>query len=336
MEFQYLGDSGLRVSRICLGTMNFGESTDKAEAKKIVNAARDAQINFVDTADAYHKGASEEILGALIAEDRDSWVLATKVGQQDGPPQRKMGLSRKWIMSAIDASLERLGTDYVDIYYMHHRDRDTPLGESVRAIGDVLASGKANYWGFSNHYGWEIAEMIRLCDQLGVAHPVAAQPMYNITWRLPENDYLPACAHFAIGVAPFSPLARGILTGTYQPDETPPEDSRAGRGDSSLLNRDFQKETFHAVEVIRQHTEKRGMTPTEFAVLWVLNSSTVSSVIAGPRTAEQLNEYVGALAHEFTAEDEALADSLVSTGHPAAPGLIWSRHPPMGRGARTG
>ncbi len=336
MEFQYLGNSGLRISRVCLGTMNFGESTDKATAKQVVNAAREAQVNFVDTADAYHKGASEKILGELIADDRADWVLATKVGQQDGPPHRKMGLSRKWVMAAIDDSLKRLRTDYVDIYYMHHRDRETPLHESVQAMGDVVASGKATYWGFSNHYGWEIAELIRLCDQIGVPHPVVAQPMYNITWRIPENDYLPACEHFGIGVAPFSPLGRGVLTGKYQPDAKPPADSRAGRGDSSLLNRDFQKQTFHAVEVIREHASKRGMTPTDFAVLWVLNNKTVSSVIAGPRTLEQWNAYIGTLEHSFTAEDEALVDGLVATGHPAAPGLIWNRHPPMGRKPRTG
>lgn len=336
MDFTYLGNSGLRVSRICLGTMNFGDSMDEATAAEIVDAAREAEVNFVDTADAYVGGASETILGKLTEKDRDSWVLATKVGQQDGKPQRKMGLSRKWIMEAIDKSLERLRTDYVDIYYMHHRDRDTPLRESVEAMGNVIASGKANYWGFSNYYGWEIGEIVRLCDLTGTPYPVVSQPMYNYAMRQPENDYLPACEHYGIGVAPFSPLGRGVLTGKYKADGPPPNDSRAARGDSSLLNRDFQKETFHAVDMIREHAAKRGMTPTDFAILWVLNNRIVSSVIAGPRTVEQWNDYIGALSHEFTAEDEALVDGLVSRGHPAAPGLIWNRHPPMGRKPRKG
>jgi aryl-alcohol dehydrogenase-like predicted oxidoreductase len=207
----------------------------------------------------------------------------------------------------------------------------TPLRESVQAMGDIVASGKANYWGFSNYYGWEIAEIIRLCDQTGTPHPVVAQPMYNLAMRMAENDYLPACEHFGVGVAPFSPLGRGVLTGKYRQGEAPPADSRAGRGDSSLLNRDFQKETFAAVDAIREHIANRGMTPTDFAVLWVLNNRIVSSVIAGPRTLEQWNAYIGVLQHSFTEEDEALVDSLVATGHPAAPGLNWSRHPPMGR-----
>ena len=179
-----------------------------------------------------------------------------------------------------------------------------------------------------------MAEIIRQCDQLGVPHPVVSQPMYNLAMRMPENDVLPACEYFGIGVAPFSPLARGVLTGKYDPAKPPPASSRAGRGDASLRNRDFQKETFAAVKKIRKHAAKRGMTPAEFAVLWVLNNRIVTSVIAGPRTITQWKAYIGALAHEFTPEDEALVDSLVAAGHPAAPGLNWMRHPPRGR--RTG
>jgi aryl-alcohol dehydrogenase-like predicted oxidoreductase len=214
---------------------------------------------------------------------------------------------------------------------MHHRDRDTPLIESVEAMRDIIASGKASYWGFSNHYGWEIGELIRLCDQTGTPRPVIAQPMYNIVMRMAENDYLPACAHYGIGVAPFSPLARGALSGKYREGAEPPAGSRAARGDNSLLTRDFSTQVFHVVEAIREHVAKRGMTPVDFAVLWVLNNRTVSSVIAGPRTLEQWNAYLGALKHTFTAEDEKFVDGLVAKGHPATPGLIWSRHPPMGR-----
>ncbi|MCB1743290.1 MAG: aldo/keto reductase, partial [Gammaproteobacteria bacterium] len=215
MEFRQLGNSGLRVSSICLGSMEFGASTDESDARRIVKLAREAQVNFIDTADAYAGGESEKLVGKLIEKDRDAWVLATKVGQQDGPPERKLGLSRKWMMRAIDASLQRLGTDYVDIYYMHHRDRQTPLVESIAAMGDIIRSGKANYWGFSNHYGWEIAEIVRLCEHTGTPRPVVSQPLYNLAMRMAENDHLPACQHFGIGVAPFSPLARGVLSGKY-------------------------------------------------------------------------------------------------------------------------
>jgi aryl-alcohol dehydrogenase-like predicted oxidoreductase len=331
MDYAYLGSSGLRVSRICLGTMDFGDGMDIDTATRVIDAAREAKVNFIDTADAYNGGKAETMLGKLLAKDRDQWVIATKVGQQDGPPHRKQGLSRRWMMQAIDASLTRLGTDYVDIYYMHHRDRDTPLIESVEAMRDIVASGKATYWGFSNHYGWEIGEIIRLCDKTGAPRPVIAQPMYNIAMRMAENDYLPACAHYGIGVAPFSPLARGALTGKYRQGVAPPAGSRAARGDASILNRDFSPQVFAVVEAVRAHAEKRGMTPADFAVAWVLANRTVTSVIAGPRTLEQWNAYLGALKHTLTAEDEAFVDGLVAKGHPATPGLIWNRHPPMGR-----
>jgi aryl-alcohol dehydrogenase-like predicted oxidoreductase len=198
-------------------------------------------------------------------------------------------------------------------------------------MGDIIASGKVSYWGFSNHYGWEIGEMVRLCDQLGVPRPVVAQPMYNLAMRMPENDYLPACKNYGIGVATFSPLARGILTGKYRMNEELPADSRAARGDASLLNRDFQPETFKLVDAIREHATARGMSPIDFAILWVLNNKTVSSVIGGPRTLEHWAAYLGALEHTFTSDDEALIDGLVRAGHPASPGLIWDRHPPLGR-----
>ncbi len=331
MEYRYLGKSGLRVSALCLGTMDFGAGMSEATAAEVLDLARAAKVNFIDTADAYNGGKAEEMLGRLLKADRAEWVLATKVGQQDGPPERKRGLSRKWIMEAIDASLKRLQTDYFDIYYMHHRDRATPLAESVAAMGDVVESGKATYWGFSNHHGWEVAEIMRLCDQLGVARPVVSQPMYNLAMRQPENDHLPACEYFELGVAPFSPLARGALTGKYVEGAAPPADSRGGRGDASVLNRDLTPEVYKVVAAIKAHIAGRGMTPAEFATLWVLNNRLVSSVITGPRTLEQWQSYLAALEHDFTAEDEALVDSLVASGHPASPGLIWSRHPPMGR-----
>jgi aryl-alcohol dehydrogenase-like predicted oxidoreductase len=335
MEFRYLGNSGLRVSTLCLGTMDFGSSMTDATAGKILDLARDNQVNFIDCADAYSDGKAETVLGKLLKKDRANWVLATKVGQQDGPPHRKRGLSRKWMMEGIDASLKRLATDYVDIYYMHHRDRDTPLIESVTAMRDIIASGKATYWGFSNHYGWEVAEIIRLCDKTGTPYPVVSQPMYNLVMRQPENDHLPACEYFGIGVAPFSPLARGALTGKYEQGKKPPANSRAGRGDASILSRDLKPEVYAVVDAIKKHIAKRGMSPAEFAVLWVLNNKTVTSVIAGPRTLQQWQSYIDALKHEFTAEDEAFVDSLVAIGHPAVPGFNWNRHPPMGRVPRT-
>ena len=335
MEYRIVGNSGLKVSQICLGVMNFGDTTDEKAAAAIIDHARKAGVNFIDTADAYAGGRSETIVGNLTKKDRGDWVIASKVGQSAGTPQRKKGLSRKWMMEAIDQSLKRLQTDYVDIYYMHHVDWETPLEESVAAMRDIIASGKALYWGFSNHRAWQVGELVRLCDTLGAPRPVIAQPMYNLAMRMVENDLLPACEYYEIGVVPFSPLARGVLTGKYDPKKKPPANSRAGRGDNSILNRDFRNETFKLVDRIRKRVEKRGMSPTQFAVNWVLNNQLVTSVIAGPRTLEQWKSYIGALDHDFTKADEALIDKYVASGHPSTPGYLDNRYPPTGRQPRT-
>ncbi|MBT3764249.1 MAG: aldo/keto reductase [Rhodospirillaceae bacterium] len=336
MEYRYLGNSGLRVSAISLGSMNFGATTSEATARQMVNFARDKGVNFIDSADAYVGGKAEVITGKLIKKDRADWVLATKVGQQDGPPERKMGLSKKWMMEAIDNSLTRLGTDYVDIYYMHHVDWATPLEESISAMGEIIASGKAQYWGFSNHRAWQIGELAHLCDRLGCPRPIIAQPLYNMVNRQVEADLLPACEYYGIGVTPYSALARGVLTGKYAFGKDAPSNSRAGRGDPSILSRDFQKESFQVVEKIKKYIAKRNMTPSDFAVNWLLNNQLVTSVIGGPRTMGHWRASVNAIKHDFTAEDEAFVNTLVAPGHPATPGHTWGRYPVQGRRAING
>lgn len=335
MDYRYLGNSGVRVSTISLGTMNFGATTSEASARGILSRAWDAGVNFVDCADAYSGGKAEEVLGKLIKKDRHKWVLATKVGAQDGPPNQKMGLSRKWILQAIDASLRRLQTDYVDIYYMHHVDWDTPLEESVRAIGDVIASGKARYWGFSNHRAWQVGELIRLCDETGTPRPIICQPLYNLLNRQAESDLLPACQMYGIGVVPYSPLARGVLTGKYSASGTQPTNSRAGRGDASILGRDLKAEAFDVVGALEQHLADRSMSTADYAMLWLMNNQLVTSVVAGPRTLGQWNAYLSCLKEEFMSEDEAFADSVVAPGHAATPGYTWPRYPVRGREAIT-
>jgi aryl-alcohol dehydrogenase-like predicted oxidoreductase len=333
MDYRYLGKSGVRVSTVSLGTMNFGATTTEAAARKMLDRGWEAGVNFIDCADAYNGGKAEEILGKLMKKERDKWVVATKVGQQDGPPHQKMGLSRRWIMDAIDASLRRLQTDHVDIYYMHHVDWDTPLEESVRAMGDVIASGKARYWGFSNHRAWQVGELVHLCDQTGTPRPIICQPLYNLLNRQPESDLLPACEYYGIGVVPYSPLARGVLTGKYKKSGKRPPNSRAGRGDASILGRDLKPEAFDVVAELERHVAKGSMSVADYAMLWVLNNALVTSVIAGPRTLGQWDDYLGCLKHDFSEEDEALADTLVSPGHPATPGYTWPRYPVRGRKA---
>ena len=333
MEYRRLGKSGLKVSPLCLGTMMFGDHTNEAEAGRIVSHAREAGVNFIDTADVYCKGESERITGKLIALDRDRWVLATKVANpmpgNDDPNRR--GTGRKWVTRAIEESLERLGTDYVDVYYIHRDPGEVPMEETVEAMGDLIASGKVLHWGVSNLRGWRIAECVRACRELGVPQPIVCQPYYNAMNRQPENDILPACAHYGIGVVPYSPLARGVLVGKYKPGEKPPEGTRAGRNDKRIMETEFRDESLVIAQKLKAHAEKKGMTAGDFAVNWVLANPIVTSVIGGPRTFEQWEGYVGSIGKKFDAEDEKLVDSLVRPGHPSTPGYNDPAYPMTGR-----
>ncbi len=331
MLYRRLGDSGLEVSELCLGTMMFGDRTDAATAQRIVASAFDAGVNFIDTADVYANGASETIVGPAIAANRRRWILATKVGNAMTQKPHDGGLSRRWMMQACEDSLKRLGTDYIDIYYLHKDDVETPLSESIEAIGDLIRSGKIRYFGISNYRGWRIAEVMATCDDLGVAHPVVCQPYYNAMNRQPENDILPACAHYGIGVVPYSPLARGVLVGKYKPGEPPPAGTRAGRNDKRIMETEFRDESLAIAQKLKAHAEKKGMTAGDFAFNWVRRNPIVTSVIAGPRTLEQWKSYLASLDRKFDDEDEALVDSLVHAGHPSTPGYNDPNYPLEGR-----
>ncbi len=334
MKHRPLGRSGIRVSPLCLGTMNFGGPTDEATARRIIARARDAGVNFIDTADVYTGGASERITGGAIKADRDAWVLATKVANVGAPEPNGGGLSRKWVMRAIDASLARLGTDYVDVYYLHKEDHATPLGETVHAMADLVRQGKIRYFGVSNYRSWRVAEICKLCDQLGIDRPVVSQPYYHALNRQPETEHLPACAHYGLGVVSYSPLARGILSAKYDPDAPPPADSRAGRQDRRMMQTEWRPESLAMAQQIAGHARERGATPTAFAVGWVLNNPLITGVIGGPRTEAQWDDYLAALEYRFTAEDEALIDGLVAPGHASTPGYNDPGYPIEGRPTR--
>lgn len=335
MEFRNLGRSGLKVSPICLGTMLFGGRTDEATAGRMVARAREAGVNFIDTADVYEKGKSEEIVGRILGKARPGWVLATKLCNAMGEGPNERGLSRKWIMDAAEASLRRLGTDYVDILYLHKEDHSTPLEETVSAVGELIRQGKTRYFGVSNHRGWRVAEIVRICERLGIDRPVVSQPYYNAFNRMPEVEHLPACDHYGLGVFPYSPVARGVLTGKYEPGKPPPADTRAGTNDTRIRQTEWREESLVLARKVRAHAEKRGMTATQFAVLWVLNNKFITGVIAGPRTPEQLEDYLAVFKHGFTKEDEALIDSMVVTGHSSTPGYNDPAYPIEGRPTRA-
>jgi len=334
MEYRNLGRSGLKVSPLCLGTMMFGGATDATTAERIIGSAREAGVNFIDTADQYNDGRSEEVTGRVIARERDRWVLASKVCNPMGSGPNERGLSRKWILQGVEGSLKRLGTDYLDVYYLHKEDHATPLEETVRAMGDLVRQGKIRHFGLSNFRSWRIAEICGIADRLGMARPVASQPYYNAMNRMPEVEQLPAAAYYGLGIVPYSPLARGVLSGKYKPDVPPPAGTRAGRQDKRMLQTEWRSESLHLAQQIKAHAEQRGITPGQFAVAWVLNNALVTAVIGGPRTPEQWEDYVKALAYAFTAEDEALIDRLVTTGHPSTPGFNDPAYPIEGRVVR--
>ena len=272
MEYRRLGASGLEVSPLCLGTMMFGDRTDAAEAGRIIDDAYAAGVNFIDTADVYANCASEKIVGAAIGANRRRWILATKVGNSITKKPHDGGLSRRWMLAACDDSLARLGTDYIDIYYLHKDDPDTPIAETVAAVGDLIRSGRVRYFGVSNYRGWRIAEVVSECEAQGVPLPVICQPYYNLLNRGPEVEILPACDYYGLGVAPYSPIARGVLTGKYASGAVP-EGSRVARKDNRILETEFHEASIAIAQKLAAHASKTGRTLTQFALARAVGQS---------------------------------------------------------------
>ena len=331
MRYRNLGKSPLSVSTLCLGTMMFGERTELGEARNIVAHAHEHGVNFIDTADVYSTGKSETMVGETLKAHRHEWILATKVGNKMSERPNESRYSRTWMARACEASLQRLATDAIDIYYLHRDFNGMDLEEPLRGLDQLLRAGKIRYWGLSNFRGWRIAEITRVAREMNMPGPVVCQPYYNLLNRQPENEVLPACAHFEIGVVPYSPIARGVLTGKYAPGTKPAEDSRAGRGDKRIMETEFRAESLEIAEKLNAHCKSTRRSLAHFATAWVLANKTVSSVIAGPRTLAQWQDYFGSLECVITPEDEALVDLLVSPGHPSSPGYNDSAYPLNGR-----
>jgi aryl-alcohol dehydrogenase-like predicted oxidoreductase len=327
MKYRHLGKSPLQVSELCLGTMMFADQTDRAEAQRIVAHAREQGVNFIDTADVYSVGKSETMVGELLKGQRHDWVLATKVGNKMSERPNEHHYSRTWMLRECEASLQRLGTDHADIYYLHRDFNGMDLEEPLRALDTLLRDGKIRAWGLSNFRGWRIAEAVHMARALNMPSPVVCQPYYNLLNRLPEVEVLEACHHHGIGVVPYSPIARGVLSGKYAPGSTPAQGTRAGRGDKRMLQTEFREESLAIAQTLKGHCEKKGVALSHFASAWVLANKAVSAVIAGPRTFEQWTDYFGALEVTIDAADEALVDSLVAPGHPSTPGYNDPAYP---------
>ena len=327
MQYRTLGKSNLQVSALCLGTMMFGDQTGQDEAAAIVADARAHGVNYIDTADVYTKGASETMLGNLLKGQRHDWVLATKLGNKISDRVNEGHYSGSWMLRELDNSLQRLQTDHVDILYMHRDVIGMDLEEPLRAIDAMLRAGKIRYWGVSNFRGWRIAEIMRIAGQLGMPGPTVCQPYYNLLNRMPEVEILPACNHYGIGVTSYSPVARGVLTGKYAPGQAPAEGTRAARGDKRMSETEFREESLVIAQTLKAHAQAKGITLAQFATAWVLAHRAVSSVIAGPRTLQQWQDYLPALDYTVAPDDEALVDSLVRPGHPSTPGFTDPAYP---------
>jgi aryl-alcohol dehydrogenase-like predicted oxidoreductase len=283
MRYRPLGHTGIHVSAVGLGGNQFGTTCNATQTAAIVHRALDLGVNFIDSADMYGEGASEETLGKALAGRWHEVVLASKTGAGDEPGK----LSRKRVAERLDASLRRLGSDHIDLYYLHFPDAATPLEETLRAMEDAVRAGKIRYVGISNHPAWQVAEAAGIARRNGWSPVAASQVRYNLLDRAPEAEMIPACAHLGVSLVPYSPLGSSFLTGKYAPDAPPPADSRFGRN-ARAGDRYMRPEHFASLGRYRAFAERRGHSVAELAVAWLLSQPVVCSVIAGATRPEQV------------------------------------------------
>ncbi len=317
MDYVRLGKTGLKVSRLCLGCMTYGSPKwrewilDEQASRPYFKQSLDLGINFFDTADVYSIGASEEVTGRALKEmaKRDQVVIATKVFSPMGKGANDRGLSRKHIMEAVDASLKRLGTDYIDLYQIHRFDHDTPMEETVEALNDVVKAGKALYIGASSMYAWQFMKMLGLQRANGLAEFVSMQPHYNLVYREEEREMFPLCLSEGIGVIPWSPLARGFLTGNRKQGDNPKkqgaanaETSRAGTDEFAHMLY-YQPQDFEIVERVTAIAKKHGKPNAQVALAWMLTKPAITSPIIGASKPHHLEDAAAALTLKLDAED---------------------------------
>jgi aryl-alcohol dehydrogenase-like predicted oxidoreductase len=289
MQYRNLGRSGLKVSEICLGTMTFGHTTDEREAAAIMDAAFDAGVNFFDCANTYAKGRSEEILGTLLKGRRHEAVIGTKVFNPTGPAPNDSGSSRLHIMRAVEDSLRRLQTDYIDVYYLHHTDEETPLDETLRALDDLVRDGKVRYIACSNFEAWRLMESIWISDTKGLERFTAYQPQYNLVVRDIETEILPVCNLKGVGVVVWGPIAGGFLSGKYQPGQRTAPGTRSEES-WVFMDRMFAPNADETLETLLRLSSETECLPTALAIRWVLEQQGVSSAIVGARTVDQFRK----------------------------------------------
>lgn len=309
-----MGRTGLKVSELCLGTMTFGVSADAAAAARMVDAALDAGVNFFDTANSYAGGESERLLGKALAGRREQAVVATKFFNPMGAGVNDSGTSRVHVMRAVEDSLRRLGTDWVDLYYVHHVDVETEPEEMLQAVDTLVRQGKVRYAACSNYEAWRLSEALWLSDRAGWARFECYQPQYSLVVRDIEPELLPLCAYKRLGVAVWAPLAGGFLSGSYRPGEQVRAGSRSAEG-WAYPRRFFAPTAADTLRLLLQRAPESGHTPAQVALRWTVERPGITSAIVGARDAAQLAENLGAAGWRLDAE---LAQALTAVSEPPA------------------
>jgi aryl-alcohol dehydrogenase-like predicted oxidoreductase len=311
MQYRNLGSSGLKVSAIGLGTNQFGGKVDQKTTKDIISAALEAGVNFVDTADIYQEGRSEEYIGLALGGKRSQALIATKVYGKVGKGPNERGASRQHIMAGVEASLRRLGTDYIDLYQIHVWDEETPIDETLRALDDLLHAGKVRYIGASNFSAWQLTWANALAELRGWTKFVSIQPHYHMFERGIEAELIPACQYFDIGILPYFPLAGGFLTGKYKQGEPAPPGSRGET--SQYVQRYMTPENYTRLDQLTAFARERGHSLNELAHAWLLAQPQVSSVISGATRVEHVQANAAAGEWDFTAEEAQQVNEILDS-----------------------
>jgi aryl-alcohol dehydrogenase-like predicted oxidoreductase len=314
MEYRLFGRTGVKVSPLCLGTMNFGGVTNEADSLPIIHAALDAGINFIDTANVYNAGRSEEVVGKALKGRRDKIFLATKAHGKMGDGPNDEGLSRLHLMKAVDESLRRLQTDYIDLYQMHRARPETAIDETLSALDAIVRSGKVRYVGCSTHPAWMVMEALATSEMNGWVRYVSEQPPYNLLDRRIENELIPLALRYKLAIIPWAPIAQGVLAGRYKPNQPFAADSRAARLATSIYAERVTPRGLEAGAKFAEIAQKVGKTPGQLALLWCKDQPGITSPIYGPRTMEQLRDVLPVLDMQLSDAERAFCDTLNPPG----------------------
>jgi aryl-alcohol dehydrogenase-like predicted oxidoreductase len=316
MQYRTLGRTGVKVSVLCLGAMNFGKPTDETESAKILNAALEAGINFVDTSNSYNAGESERILGRAFKANgrRDEVILATKAFGKTGELPNDGGASRYHIVRACEDSLQRLQTDHIDLYQLHRPVFEVPQDETLRAFDDLISAGKVCYVGCSTHPAWYVMEALATSERYHLTRYVSEQPPYNLLDRRIENELIPLCQKYNLAVLPWSPLGMGVLAGRYTQHDLYPEGSRADVWDSAPMKSRVTQRGIEVGQALGKMAAERGLSSAQLALLWVKDQPGVTSPIIGPRTVTHLEDSLAIADRTLDEADRPLFDALVHPG----------------------